>query len=229
MNDGGSAAVVTPVKVYAPNQNSFCRICNLDFTSAGKDGSYNLLNPRKKPSSEKSHVSIRCKLEGPLGKAIVIENSFAISAVICKACCRRVERLHKTLESIQELKNDFQRTETLHSSCATELMPVFRKKRMSNSPQSSSGVRKRIPLTPRNHDEFPGPFSSNQTENITSNSLLACDQKRRKMILPSPSPPVYLITPTDLPFHDVSVPLCDSHKKQDTTIEVIKCTHTRCF
>ena len=52
MNDGGSA-VVTPVKVYATNQNSFCRICNFDFTSAGKDGSHNLLNPRKNsfPSS----------------------------------------------------------------------------------------------------------------------------------------------------------------------------------
>ena len=221
---------MTPVKVYATNQNSFCRICNLDFTSAGKDGSHNLLNPHKKPSSEKSHVSIRCKLEGLLGKAIVIEeNSFAISAVICKACCRRVERLYKTLESIPKSKNDFQRTETLHSSGAMKPMPVFRKKPMSNSPQSSSGVRKRIPLTPRNHDAFPGPFSSNQTENITPNSLLACNQKRQKMIEPRLSPPVYLITPTDLPFHDVSVPLCDSHKKQDTTIEVIKCRHIRCF
>ena len=218
---------MTPVKVYATNQNSFCRICNFDFTSAGKDGSHNLLNPRKKASSEKSHVSLRCKLEGLLGQALE-KNSFVISAVICKACCRRVERLHKTFESIQELKNDFQRTETLHSSDATEPMPVFRKKRMSNSPESSSGVRKRIPLTPRNNDAFPGRFSSNQTENITPNSLLACNQKQRKMILPSPSPPVYLITPTDLPFHDVSVPLCDSHKQQDTKIEVIICTHTRC-
>ena len=42
-------------------------------------------------------------LEGLLGQAIE-ENSSVISAVICKACCVRGERLHKTLESIQEIK-----------------------------------------------------------------------------------------------------------------------------
>ena len=69
MNDGGSA-VVTPVKVYVTNQNSFCRIRNFDFTSAGKDVSHNLLNPREKASSEKLHASIRSKLERLLGQAL---------------------------------------------------------------------------------------------------------------------------------------------------------------
>eukprot|EP00794_Sanderia_malayensis_P001625 gene1625-1803_t len=82
-----------------------------------------IILPWIRASSEKSHVSLRCKLEGLLGQALE-ENLLVISAVICKACCRRVERLHKTFESIQELKIDFQRTETLRSSGATEPMPA---------------------------------------------------------------------------------------------------------
>ncbi len=221
--DDGRTTVVTPVKLYLQNQNSFCRICNLDFTVSGKDGAHNLLHTRKRASSNISEVSIRCKLEGLLGQAVE-DNLFTISAVICKACCRKVERLYKALEGINELKNDFQTTEALHSSAATEPMPVSRKKRMSNSPHSSSGVRKRIPLTPRNHDAFPGQFSSNQTENVTPESnFLAYKQNRQRIIFPSPSSPAsYLVKPDDLPFHDVSMPFCDAYKKQDTVIEVMQ-------
>ena len=155
----------TPTKVCFDERNSICRLCGKNFKlyGVGKEGSQNLQNLPK--TKGKQEVTFRNKLEDVLGYQIPSE-SLKLSSVICKACVRKVERLHKALLEIRDLKAKFGKIEDLVKLGNGKA----RQKRLSKSPHQNSATKIRVQSASAAHSASASslPRSIKPTETRTN-------------------------------------------------------------